>query len=448
MEETTQRLIHNQNEHWATKKLPERLKETKKREKYYQILDYLKEKQILSIIGLRRTGKTTIMFQLMDHLLQNNVNPNYIFYFSFDELTTKQPEIIEEIIQYYFSSIIKKDIVDIKKERCYIFLDEIQKVDNWQAILKRYYDLKYNIKFIVSGSESMIIKKKTKESLAGRTFDFTLHPLFFKEYLKFKNFIIERGTYKALYNSLITQHVALQSHFEEFILNGGFPETLDLKIEKLQEYINNSVIEKILFTDIPIYFEITNPELLLKILEIIGANTSDLFELTQITDTLNISRNTASSYLFYLESAFLVNLSYNFTKSKVKQLRTRRKAYLTDTGIINTILKRRKLDSPDELGKLVETQIHNELARNLKINFWRDKAQHEIDIVIKDKDILPIEVKYKNIITKKDLRNMEFFLEKYKIKNGIIVTKDKFEYTKRIQYIPAWLFLLGDLPIR
>lgn len=442
MDDITLRALYNFNEQWKDKKVPERFKGTIKRDSFYKIKDYLKERQILSITGLRRTGKTTIIYQLIDSLLENGVDPKNILYFSFDEITTKNPEIIDEIIRYYHATIVQKDLQD--KERKFIFFDEIQKVEDWQAIIKRYYDLKYNLKFIVSGSESLSIRKKTKESLAGRTYEFLINPLSFLEYLKFRGINVENKTYEKIYEELIIKQDKIKNLYEKYLLNGGFPETIELDIEKTQEYIKNVVLDKIIYSDIPALFKLTNPEILAKIMEIASNNTSGLFELKNIIESLNVSRNTASSYLSYLENSFLIKLSYNYTKSKVKQLRTSRKIYVTDTGIINSILKRRELKTEEDYGKIVETQVFNEVSDKYETFFWRDKKQNEIDIIIKNKKIAPIEVKYRNEIREKDTKTLNIFMKDKEINEGILITKNLFKTSKNIKYIPSWLFSLKE----
>ncbi|MDI6736964.1 MAG: DUF4143 domain-containing protein [Nanoarchaeota archaeon] len=136
-------------------------------------------------------------------------------------------------------------------------------------------------------------------------------------------------------------------------------------------------------------------------------------------------------------------MSYNYTQSKVKQLRTSKKAYINDTGIANSLLKQERIDSPEYLGQLAETQVYNEISRRHQALFWRDKMQHEVDIIAKNKRIIPVEVKYRATISTGDIKNMEFFMKKNNTARGIIVTKDLFREEKRLLYIPAWLFLLS-----
>src|SRR4030042_1897443 len=138
----------------------------KEREMYKQILKYLKLPQIIAFTGLRRVGKTTLMFKILQDYIKNGFNPTNILYFSFDEFRETD---IKEILNEY-EKIFDKNI---ENEKYLILFDEIQKLENWEEKLKRIYDnYSKNIKIIISGSESLFIKKKSRETLAGRIFEF------------------------------------------------------------------------------------------------------------------------------------------------------------------------------------------------------------------------------------------------------------------------------------
>lgn len=449
MDNSTILLIQKMNEHWQTNKV-QGIDNTIKREKYYSALEYLEKKQILSIIGLRRTGKTTLLKQLISYLIENGINAKSIFYFSFDEITARKPEVIEEIIDFYANNIIKNDL---RGEKVYIFFDEIQYIENWQAILKRYYDLNYNIKFIISGSATLNIAKKSKESLVGRLYEIKLTPLSFNEFLLFRGVNISNPSFEfdnmeKFYSENLWQKGKILSLLNEYLIRGGFPEVVNENTKITHEYIFNSTIEKIIYTDLPLNFPIKNPELLLKILQIIANESSRLFEVQKISNALNVSRNTIVLYLFYLEKAFLISFSYNYSKSMVKMQRTLKKAYINDCGILNTILRydENVINYPEILGKIIETIafIH---CQSYKTFFYRDKQKREVDLIIEKETLIPIEIKYQTNIYSEDFKNIIYFMEKNNLKKGIIVTKDlltlKKEKNKEIILIPLWIFLLA-----
>ena len=179
------------NPWWVTSKVQGEYSKFEKRHLFYDMSKYLSNKQIIVLTGLRRTGKTVGLHHLIESLLRNYPKEN-ILYYSFDLLDDK----IENILVQYKEKVK----IDIKKERVFVFLDEIQKHHDWENELKLLYDNFSNIKFIISGSASLFIEKKTKESLAGRTYSFVMEPLTFKEYLELRKVKIDkdRKTFRAL----------------------------------------------------------------------------------------------------------------------------------------------------------------------------------------------------------------------------------------------------------
>ncbi|MBU3958119.1 MAG: AAA family ATPase, partial [Nanoarchaeota archaeon] len=125
MTELIERML-NQNPWWEGKPI-ESIKGMEKRELFGEILGYLDAKQMLAVIGLRRVGKTVLLFQIIEHLIQKGANPRQILYFSFDELLAKEPDIIENILSGYENEILKQELKNI-----FIFFDEINHVRDWQ----------------------------------------------------------------------------------------------------------------------------------------------------------------------------------------------------------------------------------------------------------------------------------------------------------------------------
>src|SRR3989344_315702 len=147
--------------------------EFKHREIYEEIKKYVSKKQIVALVGLKRTGKTTLLFKIIEDSLTRLQKEN-IVYFSFDEF--KDIRLVDVVKAY--SRLMNRDI---EKGEYLFLLDEIQKVEDWEEQLKRLYDENKNIKFIISGSESLFIRKKSRESLAGRIYEFQINTLTFRE---------------------------------------------------------------------------------------------------------------------------------------------------------------------------------------------------------------------------------------------------------------------------
>jgi len=411
--------IRESNPWWAGKfKL-----KYKEREIYPQIKKFMDMPQIIALTGLRRVGKTTIMMKVIEEWLSNGFNPQNIFFFSFDDFKGRLREVIRE-----YERLNKK----ILSEEKFLFLfDEIQKIDNWQEQVKRIYDLyKDNIKIIVSGSESLFIRKKSKESLAGRIFEFKIETLTFKEFIYFKGV-----DYKPvqLYEE---EYLRL---FEEFMLSGGFPELVNISDkEKIKKYIKEGIKDKVLYKDIPSLFKIEDISVLDSILESITDNPGQLIELTNFSSEYKISRPTLANYLRYLEDAFLIRKLYNFSKNKRKVERKLKKYY---PALVSLSL----LFSEHSLSKsrVFENIIINQIKADF---FWRDPYKNEVDIILdKEKNTIPIEIKYGEI---KDIKGLLKFMNKFNIKEGLVISKYE-ERTietegRKISVIPAWKWLLNN----
>jgi uncharacterized protein len=142
-----------------------------KRELYSTIESNIEHHLMLNIVGLRRVGKSTILKQLIGRLLADKTEPRNIFYYLFDYTSQLQKaEFLDEVLSVYFKDILNKPNLFLDK-RVYIFLDEIQYIENWQSVLKKYYDLSgKKIKFIVTGSQSILLKEKKPRELGWTNF--------------------------------------------------------------------------------------------------------------------------------------------------------------------------------------------------------------------------------------------------------------------------------------
>ena len=214
----------------------------KEREVYSQIQKYLPLPHIIAFTGLRRIGKTTLMLKIVEDGIKKGIDAKNIVYFSFDEF--KGAEIRKIVAEY--EGLMERDF---KKGKYMLLLDEIQKLDNWENQLKGVYDtFGKNIKIIVSGSESLFIKRKSKETLAGRIFDFKVGPLSFREFLLFKGVDLKPvGLYEKELGRLL----------DRYALTLGFPELVNINDKEIiKKYIKESIVEKVIFRDIQNLFKI------------------------------------------------------------------------------------------------------------------------------------------------------------------------------------------------
>ena len=411
--------ILKQNPWWGEKEV-EGIKGYKERFLFKEISGYLKEPQIIAVVGLRRTGKTVILLQIIQKLLKRKITPKRILYFSFDEILGKDPQIIEKVLDVYENEIRREELKNV-----FIFFDEVNYLKNWQVILKRYFDLKRKIKFFVSGSSSIYLRR-TKESLAGRIYEFELTPLSFKEFLYLKGIEI---------HNLSLQRLILKRELSKYFLGGSLPEIVqEADFSKIKKYIT-SLIDKIIFYDIPKIYEVSEPEALKFILSHIAQKPGMILEYQTLASTLRLSYQTVSKYVNYLEKAYLIKLLYNFRGSPVARARKLKKAYLASIGLSSAFL-----DSEEEILGNLPFLAENLVCLSLGAKwFWRKYA--EIDFY---HDKLPIEVKY--TANKPDIKNNLLAVKSLKANNLLVITKD-YEGEERIKkvkviFVPLWRWLL------
>jgi len=359
------------------------------------------------------------MYKIVEDGIRSGMAPQDILYFSFDEFKNSS---IKHLIEEY-SHITQ---INIRSGNYLLLLDEIQKLENWEEQLKTVYDLYYkNIKIIISGSESLFIRKKSKETLAGRLFVFKVNNLTFREYIQFKEQKVEPAE---LYSK------ELERLFETFVQTLGFPELIDISdYEIIKKYIKESIIDKIVYKDIPSLVKIKDITLLERILQGITENPGQMIELDSYARELGISRQSLSHYLFYLESAYLIRKLYNFSTNKRKTERKLKKYY-------PVLLSPSSLFSIDNLvrSKVFETILVNQLEAEF---FWRDQYKNEVDIVLHDQEITPVEIKYGNI----DTKGLLSFMKKFKLNEAFIITRNREETliadNKKIILTPAYKYL-------
>lgn len=446
------RLLHDFNPWWKEDVLPFE-RDLPHRKSYAQLEKGLDTRQILALTGLRRTGKSTIAKQLLAKLLiKDKIPSKRCCYFLFDEAPNTKPEMLEEVIRTFVENICNEQ-VGYPKERIYIFLDELQYIENWSAIIKRFYDISPNYKFIITGSASLFISKKVSESLAGRIFEYKIRPLDFEEYLllskkKTYNFYsleeIVASSMRDIKNTLITESTRILPVFADFLQKGQFPELILLDDTQLvRQYLNESIIKKIIYSDLPRLFNIENIEDLNIIFKSMVRDTGNVLEYQNLARETAISESTVKRYISHLKDAFLVDLVYNFTKKERQSRRQLKKGYVASTNFTATNYHwDDKVQIPSEiLGHLVETYVFNLLSSSFdKISFMNQQGR-EIDFIVdKFENRFLIEVKYQNRITKKDVN----FLVSKMTKNseGIVFTKNIIDEididNKKIKLIPAW----------
>ncbi|MEM2209912.1 MAG: ATP-binding protein [Nitrososphaerota archaeon] len=403
------------NEWWFTGKIRKELALPFKRYAFSKILESLKERQILIITGLRRVGKTTLLYQTIEKLLETE-EPNKILYFSFEESLAN----VKEVLDFYEKQILKK--VFEEAGRIFIFFDEIQYCENWPSIIKQYYDLYPNIKFLISGSSSLLLSKEAIDKLAGRFFFFELKPLTFFEFLEMKGI-------KILEPELFSRRI--ETYFFDYLRKAGFPEIVNWENDiKIAEYIKNTVIDRVILRDLPIIFKTRDIILLEKIMKLILSNPGAIININSLSRDWGENKITISNYLKFLEISLLIRSLSNFRPAFLSISRKLKKYYPTVTSLI---FSNSKEIFEEKFGAVLETYIVNALDAS----YYFKEGKKEINVILKNEELLPIEIKEN--VNENDLKKFLDLVKYINAKRGIFISLNQNFKKENIEVLPAYL---------
>ena len=368
-----------------------------------------KSKQVMSLTGLRRVGKSTMVKQVIAQLIHEKCSPRHILYFSFDQPTIiEEPKTLEKVIMHYFRDILNIPI-EKAKNKIYFFFDEVQLIPFWQDIVKRFYDINQDIKFVVTGSSSLFIQEKSKESLAGRIFERCLSPLSFSEYKEFSK----------------------KNDFVDFLNFGQFPELLEIEdTQKKIDYLKEGVIGKILEIDIVKTYGIRKTVDFERLFWSLVPNTGQIIQSRKLMEDLGMKKATLFKYLSILEKSLLINKVLNLSGSFRSEARLLRKYYPASSNFLSL------MPEPIQIGFKVETYTHSLLQKHVANIYLHNARNKEIDFILPDKKCA-VEVKYKEHVHPSDYVELEKYIQEKKYK-GIVVTKNKEKNlsNKNILFVP------------
>ena len=400
----------------------------------------LNSNKIISIVGARRTGKTYVMFQCIKTLKENGVMIDNILYINFENerligLNAKDLDLL---------LVAHKELFN-PDGKIYIFLDEIQVVENWDKWVRKIYDTG-NYQIILTGSSSELLSSEIATSLAGRNLTYTIYPLSFSEYISAKGLKVD----KLLKYS--TDRGTILKAVRSFLEYGSFPEIAVLGDNTRKLEILSSYFDAIFFKDIVRRYRIREINELRIFLRILCSNYASYFSSVRVLNTFksmgwNINRVTILNFLEYSSNVFLIQKLEQYEKSTTKRLPFHRKVYVIDTGIS-------RLFSDINKGRALENAVYLELLRkrNGDISYLQLRSGKEIDFIVGEKTKEIIQVCYD--VSEPDTRSREVsaLLEGARnldIKSGKIITYD-FEDEEiidgiKIQYIPFWIWALNGL---
>ena len=465
------KVLRQYNPWWLN---PSAIKEESKPQKrlaYYEALKMIRHKTVRRfavLSGARRVGKTTIMYQMIDSLIEEGVNPKNILYVSFDNPIVKLVN-VETVLS------ICESLYPIKGTK-YVFFDEIQYTEHWELWMKVIYDSRRDIRLTATGSASPILEKGATDSGTGRWNILKIPTMSFYEYccllqidkpilpddIKLTKLVKMRD---AELDDLIARFASLEGHFNRYLMVGGFPE-LVLSDDDIyaQRMLREDVVDKVIKRDVLTLFNIRSPLLMEKLFLYLCMNSTEIFSITTAAKELeNISVSTIEGYIEALEMSNLIYLAKPIDVGSKGSLKGRPKIFIADAAIRNAVLMIEDVLSDEkELGAMVETCVYKHIVSfyqgcTAQLGYFRKAKdnQKEVDVVIElPHEKILCEVKYRNNshIPATDAIVELCKDEKSKVTNAFLITKqlDDFGITKHETRVPilripaiAFLYFLG-----
>jgi predicted AAA+ superfamily ATPase len=386
-----------------------------KRTIYPKLLTHLGNPEITILVGSRQAGKTTLMEMLKNDLKAHGEE-------------TLSLNLDREEDSLFFKNqlaLVDKMKLNFGDKKGYVFIDEIQRLENAGLFLKGIYDRNLPYKLIVTGSGSLELKEKIHESLAGRKRMFEISTLSLEEFVNYKT----DYKYENKLNDFFRIETQLSNNLlKEYLLWGGYPRVVlaQKEVDKIATIgdIYHSYLEK----DIKQLLGIVKGEEFTKLLMVLADQIGKVANVSEISSTLGINRETTKKYLWLLKKTFIIDEVRPFYKNLRKELTKRPVFYFNDLGMRNYILNRLDLRNLEiDGGFLFQNLVYFSLKNMVslepsKINYWRTQDGAEVDFVINSgSGIWPIEVKYSGLKEIKVTRSMNSFIDAYHPKKFTIV---------------------------
>lgn len=412
-----------QNPHWQDQFL---YKHAIRRLHEETVLREINLEELLIITGIRRSGKSTLMQTIIDHLSSHH-SPRKIFYINLDD--PLYTSVCQDSALLYEVLTLAEKLSGQKIE--YLFLDEIQNVEAWEKYVKSVYDHRLFKKIIITGSNAELLKSDYAKLLSGRYLETHVYPLSFKEIL------LHHNIHTPL--ELISRKAKVLELLDLYLKYGGFPrihsiEDFEQKLKLLKNYY-----ETIILKDCVQNHEIRDTKTFMNFSYYMINHLASQYSYNSLGKALNIHEATASQYLHILESAYFIHELKSFSYSLQTQTKAKKKSYCIDNGLIAAS----SFQFSQNLGKLFENLVFSELLKLGSGTLFFNHDQKECDFILHGNEAIAIQVCYEITAENRarELAGIEEAMKKISIRIGVIITyNQEEEVNDTVSIVPFWKY--------
>ncbi len=402
----------------------------------------------MAVIGMRRAGKTSYLYQCRGDLIATGRTPSRLIYFNFEderlgEFRMDQLHLIPDTHLRLFPEPANEPVT--------LFLDEIQRVDGWEQFVRRLLDTP-GYEIFLSGSSAKLLSREIATSMRGRAWEIPIHPFSFREFLRHHQQEIPANP-AALTRS---KAIALDHQFERFLEAGGFPEAQGLPAQE-RRHLLQGYIDVLLLRDVIERHQIANVTALRWLVRRLLASPSSLFSVTKFSADLKsqgiaVGRETLYEYLSHLEDTFLLQTVPIASDSEKRRQVNPRKIYPADPALIPAFDRSGKPNT----GHTLETAVFTELQRRLAdITYVKTSGGYEVDFLARypdgTEDLIQVCASIDAPETlERETRSLEDASELYPNARQLILTlESRLPFPTApppIHVLPAWQWML-DVPL-
>jgi predicted AAA+ superfamily ATPase len=368
---------------------------------YPQLLEHLPRKQITVVTGMRRTGKTTLVKQLLS---QSDIPQKHYFDLERIDIRALFSEPNYETIVY----ALTQQGTDFSK-KVLIALDEIQLVPNLPSVLKYLYDA-YDIKFIVTGSSAYYIKNLFSESLAGRKKIFEVFPLNFGELLSFNEVNAGSLIFEDAGKFVQSEYERLKTYYDDYINFGGFPEVVLADSTNEKKDLISDILSSYINFDITLLSDIRNPTNLFKLIKLLSVRIGTKLDISKLTSLMGVARPTVENYLDLLEKSYLIKTIPVLSTSPDREIVKAKKVYFLDNGIAS-------LSGDLGGGAKFENAVFNQLMHKGEVAYYQLKSGREVDFIVDKKRCFEV----KETATEADLKSTRSLAQNLEIDESYVI---------------------------
>jgi len=394
-------------------------------------------------IGVRRSGKSTYLFQVIERLLNEGVAPENILYLNFfdDRLHNLRHEGLGLIAEAYYSLYPEKK----NTETVYCFFDEIQAVDGWEPFVDRMMRTE-KCEVYITGSSAQMLSKEIATQMRGRALTWEVFPFSFREFLDYKGL-------DATGHLSTKKRLLVQKAFAEYWESGGFPEVLGLD-RHLRTKIHQEYFHAILFRDLVERHDVSHPNAVMDLAHRLVDSTASLYSVNRLTNYLKslghkAPKSAVSDYLRWFEDAYFLFTVRIFDASLARSNTNPKKVYCIDHSLVTSVASGILLNS----GHLLENLVFTALRRvTPSIHYCKTKGGHEVDFMAQMPDRSRVLVQVCESMAAPRTREREVSaladaMSEYGLTSGTVVTRNEAASIEcsagKIDVIPAWRFLLN-----